>query len=123
MDKKILKLIAENWIAAFGEHDIEKLLSLYHPHAKHYSPRIEIERPQTKGWLKGKDQLKSWWQNSFSTLPDLNYSLRNLTVEDDRVFITYIRKVSGQHTQEVMEYLLIKNGLIIESRVLRSWII
>jgi len=115
--------IARKWIDAFNAHDINKLLDLYNDEAQHYSPRIEKEKPETKGWLKGKQELKKWWQGSFERLVGLKYTLKDLTSSKNKVFIEYIRKVPGQKDEYVMEFLKIENGLIIESRVLRSWII
>jgi len=117
------KQIAEKWISAFNEHDINKLLDLYDNDAQHYSPRIEKEKPETRGWIKGKQELRKWWQGSFERLVGLRYILKDLTSNKNKIFIEYIREVTGQKDEYVMEYLSIKNGLIIESRVLRSWII
>lgn len=121
MQKPTLQLIIEKWIGAFNEHDVNKLLSLYHPNARHYSSRVETDKPETKGWLTGKNQLREWWQQSFDKLPDLNYKLKEITAEEHRIFIEYERRASSQPDSEVMEYLRIQNRLIMESRVLRSW--
>ncbi len=121
MQKTTLQLIVEKWIDAFNEHDVDKLLSLYHPNARHYSSRVETDKPETKGWLKGKEQLREWWQSNFKKLTDLNYKLAHATVGNDKIFIEYERRTRGQQDLEVMEYLRVQNGLIVESRVLRSW--
>lgn len=127
-----LEEIAHRWIAAFNNHNIGELLSLYSDDARHYSPRVEQEDSSTKGWLVGKEQLSRWWQGSFDRLPDLTYELISLAigpVDQQRgmlqadVFMRYTRKVSGQPRQDVMEYLHVENELIMESRVLRSWVL
>jgi len=115
--------IAKQWIAAFKEHNIEKLIALYDNNAQHYSPRIEEKNPETKGWLKGKEKLRAWWQESFNALPDLYYELKDLTLSETKVFMEYVRIASDQQDMYVMEYFKIEEGLIIESRVLRSWVI
>ena len=117
------KQIARKWTDAFNEHDVDKLLDLYDNDAQHYSPRIEKEKPETSGWIKGKKELRKWWQGNFERLVGLKYILKDLTLSKNKVFIEYIRKVSGQKDEYVMEFLKIERGLIIESRVLRSWII
>ena len=45
MQKTTLQLIVEKWIDAFNEHDVDKLLSLYNPNARHYSSRVETDKP------------------------------------------------------------------------------
>jgi hypothetical protein len=123
MPTKILNSIAEKWIKSFQEHDIEGLVALYDKGAKHYSPRVEKERPETKGWLVGEEQLRKWWWDTFKRLPSLTYQLVDLTVADGKIFMKYIRKVTEQPDLEVMEYLRVENGLVVESRVLGSWAI
>ena len=47
--------IAKMWLQAFNEHHLENLLSLYDDAAEHYSPKLKIRKPDTKGLIKGKD--------------------------------------------------------------------
>ena len=116
-----LRTIAYEWIDAFNRHDIERLLGLYSDDAAHYSPEMERVKPETGGWLEGKAQLREWWQHKFDELPDLHYDLMTITAGETKVFMEYERKVLGQESRHVMEYLYIENGIITESRVLRSW--
>ena len=37
------KQIAMHWFEAFNEHDLEKLLALYHKDAEHFSPKLNLE--------------------------------------------------------------------------------
>jgi len=63
------KQIALKWFAAFNEHNLENLLSLYDDNAQHYSPKLKMRQPETKGFIKGKDALRSWWKDAFDRLP------------------------------------------------------
>ena len=110
-------LIAKKWLQAFNEHDLEKLLSLYDGDANHFSPKLKIRNPQTKGILKGKDALRYWWKEAFERFPDLFYQEKTITSNDDRVFMEYKRIVNGEENMNVAEVLEIKNGLIVASRV------
>lgn len=111
------KQIASKWFAAFNEHHLENLLSLYHENANHYSPKLKIRQPETKGLIKGKPALRSWWQDAFDRLPSLKYEVTKLTADDEQVFMEYIRHVDGEDDLSVGEVLQIENGLIIFSRV------
>ena len=111
------KEIAIKWFEAFNEHKLEKLLSLYHDNAKHFSPKLKIRQPETQGLIKGKSALRRWWQDSFDRLPSLNYEVKKLTADEEQVFMEYIRHVKGEEDLRVGEVLEIKNGLIIASRV------
>jgi limonene-1,2-epoxide hydrolase len=109
--------IALKWFEAFNEHHLEKLLSLYHENAKHFSPKLKIKLPETNGLIIGKNELKTWWEDAFLRLPNLHYKLTSLTANNQRVFMEYIRKVPKENDMLVAEVLEIENGKIIASRV------
>ncbi|MBL7931073.1 MAG: nuclear transport factor 2 family protein [Bacteroidia bacterium] len=111
------KQIALKWFEAFNEHNLEKLLSLYHDNAEHYSPKLKIRQPETNGLVKGKNALRAWWKDSFDRLPGLRYEVKKLTADEDQVFMEYIRHVTGEEDLKVGEVLEIKNDLIVFSRV------
>jgi predicted SnoaL-like aldol condensation-catalyzing enzyme len=111
------KQIAIKWFAAFNEHHLENLLSLYSDSAQHYSPKLKIRKPETQGLIKGKTALREWWQDAFDRLPSLKYEVIKLTADDEQVFMEYIRHVDGEEDLSVGEVLQINNGLIVFSRV------
>ena len=111
------KQIALKWFEAFNEHNLEKLLLLYAEDAEHFSPKLKIRQPETKGLIKGKAALRIWWKDSFERLPTLNYEVKKLTADDDQVFMEYTRHVKGEEDLQVGEVLEIKNGVIVFSRV------
>ena len=109
--------IAHAWFEAFNAHNLEKLLSLYDDEAVHFSPKLKIRHPETKGFVTGKIALHSWWQDAFDRLPTLYYKVTSLTSNSDRVFMEYIRTVEGESEMLVAEVLEINEGRIIASRV------
>lgn len=112
-----LTVIASKWFDAFNAHDLEALLSLYNNDAVHYSPKLKVRQPETKGLIKSKEALRAWWKDSFDRLPELHYEVSTLTSNGERVFMEYIRQVPGEPDIPVAEVLEIKNGLIVASRV------
>ena len=118
MDKVSLNnQIALNWISAFNEHDLEKLLALYADDAIHFSPKLKIRQPETNGWVKGKYALKDWWADAFSRLPSLHYQLQNLVINDEQIVMEYLRQVNDEADMMIAEILEISNNLIIRSKV------
>ena len=117
MNPPELKDIANIWFKAFNEHELEDLLSLYDDEAEHFSPKLKIREPATRGLLKGKNALRIWWNDCFERLPTLQYEMKKLTADSEQVFMEYTRKVSGEEDLQVGEVLEIKNGKIIFSRV------
>ena len=112
-----IKNIAKLWFEAFNEHNLENLLHLYDDNAKHFSPKLKICEPQTKGLIQGKDALRKWWKDCFERLPSLRYEVEKLTADSDQVFMEYSRKVEGEEDMKIDEVLEIKNGKIVFSRV------
>ena len=112
--------IANNWFTAFNEHNLDHLLSLYDDHARHYSPKLKVRHPETKGLIVGKKALREWWQESFYRLPSLHYEVVRLTPYQDRIFMEYIRHVDGEEDLVVGEMLEVRNDLIIASSVFHS---
>ena len=112
--------IAKKWLDSFNRHDVEGILALYSDQAEHYSPKLKVRQPGTKGLIKGKDALRSWWKDSFDRLPSLQYEIIQLTPFDNRVFMEYLRHVEGEDYLRVGEMLIVDEGLIVASRVYHS---
>ena len=117
MTPEILQSIAFKWFDAFNAHNLELLLSLYDDDATHFSPKLKIRKPETKGFVSGKQALREWWQDAFDRLPSLHYKVTSLTANGDRVFMEYIRTVAGEDDILVAEVLVVRDGRIIASRV------
>jgi limonene-1,2-epoxide hydrolase len=109
--------IAKQWFQAFNDHNLDDLLALYHDNAIHYSPKLKIRQPESKGLVAGKDALREWWQDAFERLPGLHYSYTTLTADNDRVFMEYLRSVPDEEDILVAEVLEIKDKKIVASRV------
>lgn len=112
--------IAHSWFEAFNAHNLEKLLSLYDDEAQHFSPKLKVRHPETKGLIIGKNALRTWWQEAFDRLPTLNYKVTSITSSPDRVFMEYVRTVEGEDEMLVAEVLEIREEKIIASRVYHS---
>ncbi|MDQ3051541.1 MAG: nuclear transport factor 2 family protein [Bacteroidota bacterium] len=109
--------IAKQWLKAFNEHDLDQLIALYDEKAVHLSPKLKLRHPETSGLIKGKEALHAWWLDAFERLPQLTYVEKTLTVDDENVFMEYLRVVPGEENMNVAEVLVIKNGKIVASRV------
>jgi ketosteroid isomerase-like protein len=109
--------LARKWLACFDTHDVETLVSLYAEDARHTSPKLRVSRPETNGEIVGKAALRDWWADAFRRLPQLRYVERTLTSDGERVWMEYDRKVPGEADMRVAEVLVVRDGLIIESRV------
>ena len=120
MSNQELIRIANEWFSAFNNHDLDRLLSLYHDDAEHYSPKLKVRRQETSGLIKGKTELRAWWLDSFDRIPSLKYIVINLMPFENKIFMEYIRKADGDEDLRVGETLEVKDGQIIFSRVYHS---
>jgi limonene-1,2-epoxide hydrolase len=109
--------IAKKWFEAFNSHNLDDLLYLYDEAATHFSPKLKVRKPETKGLIKGKSELRIWWKDAFERLPTLHYKMTSLTSNNNRVFMEYVRQVEEEEDVLVAEVLEIDDGKIVFSRV------
>ncbi len=112
--------IAQNWLDAFNDHNLDQLLSLYDDNAIHFSPKLKEMKPETNGLIKGRHALNAWWADAFERLATLHYKKVNIISNAEYAFIEYLRSVLGEDDLMVGEVLQIKDGKIISSRVYHS---
>jgi ketosteroid isomerase-like protein len=117
MTPEQLESIALKWFMAFNTHNLEQLLSLYADEAEHFSPKLKIRQPESKGLVIGKQAMREWWQDAFDRLPSLKYKVTSLTANGDRVFMEYVRSVDGEEDMLIAEVLVVRENKIIASRV------
>ena len=109
--------LARRWLACFTTHDLDTLVGLYADDARHTSPKLRTLRPQTGGFLIGREALREWWADAFNRLPGLRYEEISLTANDRRVFMEYRRVNPGDAEMLVAEVLEVRDGRIVASRV------
>ena len=111
------KTIATKWMQAFNEHNVERILDLYDENAQHFSPKLKQRKPETRGLIIGKAQMRDWWKDAFERLPSLKYDPVRFTANEEQVFMEYTRLVDGEEPMSVAEVIEIKDGKIVASRV------
>lgn len=66
---------AEEWIAAWNSHDLERILSHYAEDIVFTSPRAAARLPQTRGTVRGIEQLREYWAPLAEIRPNLKFTL------------------------------------------------
>lgn len=112
-----LVTVARRWLQRFNARDLDGLLELYAEDAVHVSPKLRDRQPETRGEIRGKAALFAWWRDAMDRLPGLRYDEQYLTAMGERVFMEYLRRVPGEPDLLVAEVLVVRGGLIRESRV------
>ena len=92
---------AQEWIAAWNSHDLNRILA-------HYSDDFEITTPMIKmtlggdtGTLKGKKAIGAYWQAALKKMPDLHFELIDVTEGVDSIAV-YYKSVLDKLAVEVM---------------------
>jgi ketosteroid isomerase-like protein len=109
--------IAREWLRAFNARELDALLALYAEDAVHTSPKLRVKKPETLGQVRGRTDLRAWWQDSFERLPGLRYEALTITADRERVWMEYLRRAPGELDMTVAEVLDVNAGRIVASRV------
>jgi ketosteroid isomerase-like protein len=95
------KKFAKEWIESWNSHDLDRILS-------HYSDNFEITTPMIKvalgietGTLKGKENIRHYWEAALKKVPDLHFELKEVTGGVGSIALFY-KSVLGKMAIEVM---------------------
>jgi ketosteroid isomerase-like protein len=64
---------AEEWIDAWNSHDLDLILSHYSDDFEMSSPRIVQAMNEPSGTLKGKNNIRMYWEKSLNQSPNLRF--------------------------------------------------
>lgn len=94
---------AEDWIAAWNAHDLERILA-------HYSEDVELVSPVVvqlvgvaDGTVCGKSALRAYFARGLSAFPQLRFTLERVTWGLQSVVLVYANQ-RGTRTAEFMEF-------------------
>ncbi len=102
---------AQDWIAAWNAHDLERILAHYAPEIVFLSP--VAEKRVGNGRVVGIPALRAYWGAGLAAQPDLRFDLLGVLVGHDCLTIHY-RNHRGQSAAETFEV----SG---EGKVVRSY--
>jgi hypothetical protein len=90
---------ADEWIAAWNAHDLERVLSHYRDDFEMSSPFIIMIAGEPSGTLKGKDAVGAYWRRALELRPELHFELLGVFAGVDTICLTYI-SVQGLRAAE-----------------------
>jgi hypothetical protein len=80
---------AREWIESWNSHDLDRILSHYTDNFEMSSPLIIERMQEPTGKLKGKDQIRLYWQKGLAAVPPLKFELLSVFAGVDSVVIYY----------------------------------
>ncbi|HEX3837852.1 MAG TPA: nuclear transport factor 2 family protein [Steroidobacteraceae bacterium] len=95
---------AQEWIAAWNSHDLERILSHYHDDFEMWSPLIIERMGVATGTLKGKEAIRSYWTIGLAAKPPLNFELQDVLVGVDTIAIYYCSKTRNAMVAEILRF-------------------
>lgn len=100
---------ASDWVEAWNRHDIDAVLSHYADDFEMTTPMIQQVLCIESGTLKGKQAVGDYWRAALRKVPDLAFSIIDVTSGVDAVSI-YYRAVMGKMAIET--FFFNKAGLV-----------
>lgn len=106
------KNFAEEWIASWNAHDLERILAHYRDDFEMSSPYIAQFTGEASGVLRGKIAVESYWKIALERVPDLHFELREVFAGADSIAIFY----NGALGRRVVEVLWFdENGQVVKA--------
>jgi predicted ester cyclase len=103
LTEKDIREFAADWVRAWNSHDIETILSHYAENVVLTSPVAVRLLNDPAGTVKGKDNLRRYFERALQTYPDLHFELRDFLWGLSSVVLYYVNHI-GTKTAEFMEF-------------------
>lgn len=101
MEKEQAQRLAEEWYAAWNDHDLERILSHYSDDVVFVSPFAVEIAGRADGRLEGKKALRSYFGAALERFPDLKFEPIAMTVGLGSLVLHY-RSVQDLLAAELM---------------------
>lgn len=89
IDPAFARHFADEWIAAWNAHDLERILTHYADDFEMASPVIAQVAGEPSGVLRGKAHVAAYWRKALALRPDLHFTLERVLVGAESVAIAY----------------------------------
>jgi len=89
ISREFAERFAREWIEAWNDHDLERILSHYSDDFVMSSPRIAIVAAEPSGVLKGKAAIGAYWKKALAAAPKLRFELISTFVGADAIVLHY----------------------------------
>jgi hypothetical protein len=100
---------ADDWVAAWNSHDLERILAHYDDDMVLSSPRVKTILGQEDSIVRGKAALRDYFKQGLAKLPGLKFTLERVFSGVHSLVIEY-RTDDGRHGAEFMAFG--PNGLV-----------
>ena len=103
IDKAWAQWFAEEWVAAWNSHDLDRIFSHYTHDFEMCSPFIVERMNEPSGVLRGKAAIRPYWSQALKAHPPIRFELLAVYTGADRLAIHY-RSVARALVVEVLTF-------------------
>jgi len=93
---------AQEWVAAWNSHDLDQIMAHYEEEVELISPVAAQLLGLADGTVKGKSNLRAYFQRGLEAFPSLRFDLENILWGLNSL-VLYYKNQRGTHTGEYME--------------------
>lgn len=89
MNKEFSQKFALEWVEAWNSHALDKIMTHYAENFEMNSPVIKKIMNQESGKLKGKKEVRAYWEKALEMNPNLHFELINSYSGANSIVIHY----------------------------------
>jgi ketosteroid isomerase-like protein len=89
IDQLFANRFAADWIGAWNNHDLERVLIHYTDDFTMSSPVIIKVADEPSGTLRGKEKVRIYWAKALKLIPDLHFELITTLTGVDSITLYY----------------------------------
>jgi ketosteroid isomerase-like protein len=104
IDTKWAREFAQEWIAAWNAHDLERILSHYVDDFEMRSPLIAEGMGVPSGMLKGKAAIRPYWERALSSARPPCFELLDVLIGAHAIALHYWSVARGKYVIEVLTF-------------------
>ncbi|OBF70564.1 DUF4440 domain-containing protein [Mycobacterium sp. 852002-51613_SCH5001154] len=93
----------QQWVDAWNAHDVEAVLDHFHDDVVFTSPVAATIVPESAGVVRGKSELRRYWNLALQRIPHLRFSVEAVYQGVDTIVIAY-RNQDGGRVSEVLRF-------------------
>jgi ketosteroid isomerase-like protein len=102
MTSEFAQHFAEEWVASWNSHDLDRVLNHYTDDFSIETPMALKIQPESQGILKGKAAIRIYWTMGLQLIPDLEFKIIDVLTGIDSLSIYYLNTATGRKSVENM---------------------
>jgi ketosteroid isomerase-like protein len=106
VDAEFARSFVDEWLTGWNSHDLERILTHYADDVVFASPHIIDRLGRASGEVRGKAELRAYWDGGLRSQPDLHFTLEDIRFSVDTIVINYRNQRDGA----VAEVLRFRDG-------------